>query len=148
KHQASVPYQALPAVVRRLERSQGGAALAVRFTALTAARATAVTHVRWSEIDLKNKIWTIPSERMKDHPALRVPLSNAALKVLDEAKDITEAAGLVFPGWVEGKPLSLTSLVKSLRSAGGGDGTTHGLRSCFRTWAGDKEHSRELAEIS
>ena len=148
KHQASVRYEALPSVMRRLERSRGVASLAVRFAALTGARATAVTHARWNEIDLKNQVWTIPLERMKDHPALRVPLSKAALKVLAEAMKGRGAVGFMFPGWVNGKPLSLTSLVKALRAAGGGDGTTHGLRSSFRTWAGDKEHSREHAEIS
>jgi integrase len=148
EHQASVPYEALPAVMHRLEHSRGAAALAVRFAALTAARATAVTQARWSEINLKTEVWTIPPERMKDNPILRVPLSKAAIKVLTEGKQYNSATGLVFPGWVNGKPLSLTSLVKALRAAGGGAATTHGLRSSFRTWASEKEHSRELAEMS
>jgi integrase len=148
EHQASVPYESLPTVMRRLEKSTGAAALAVRFAALTAARATAVTHAKWNEIDLRTAVWTIPQERAKDHPALRVPLSKSALAVLTEARRTAGSSGLVFPGWVDGKPLSLTSLVKALRAAGGGDGTTHGLRSSFRTWAGEKEHSRELAEMA
>ena len=148
KHQPSVPFEKLPAIMGRLTRDTGAAALAVRFIALTVCRATAGAHARWDEIDTKAGVWTIPRERMKDHPALRVPLSKQALAVLADAAKRRTSSGLVFDGQRSGRPLSLTALMKALRRAGGGDATTHGLRSSFKSWTVEWELSRELAEMS
>ena len=38
--------------------------------------------MRWSELDLKGRIWTIPANRAKNGHAHEVPLSDAALKIL------------------------------------------------------------------
>jgi integrase len=148
KHQASVPFEKLPAVMGRLASNAGTAALCARFVALTGCRATAGAHARWDEIDLNAKVWTIPLERTKAGPALRVPLSKQALAVLNAAAKKRTSSGLVFAGQRDGKPLSLTSLSKALRRAGGGDATTHGLRSSFKSWTIERELSRELAEMA
>lgn len=148
KNQPSVPFENLPAVMTRLELDTGTTALAVRFIALTGCRATAGAHARWSEIDKNAGVWTIPRERMKDHDALRVPLSKQALAVLAEATKRRTSSGFVFDGQRDGKPLSLTALMKALRRAGGGDATTHGLRSSFKSWTVERMQSRELAEMS
>ena len=39
--------------------------------------------MRWTEIDLTGKTWTIPRERVKTDKAHEVPLSAPALSVLD-----------------------------------------------------------------
>jgi integrase len=50
---------------------------------LTGQRRNEVAHMRWPETDLKAKLWTIPAERMKGaHPHL-VPLSEAAIDLLN-----------------------------------------------------------------
>jgi len=49
---------------------------------LTGARRSEVADARWSEIDLKKKLWSIPPERMKANAAHIVPLSDAAMAVL------------------------------------------------------------------
>jgi integrase len=49
---------------------------------LTGARRGEVAGMRWSEIDINKAIWTIPSERSKNHRAHAVPLSPQALSVL------------------------------------------------------------------
>ena len=60
---------------------------------MTAARTGEVIGARWREIDLVEKIWTIPSDRMKAGKEHRVPLSARALTILDEmgphAKSVT-----------------------------------------------------------
>lgn len=48
---------------------------------LTAQRRGEVSEMRWSEVDLKNKIWTIPKERAKNGKAHSVPLSDEAIKI-------------------------------------------------------------------
>ena len=47
----------------------------MEFCILTAARSGEVLGARWSEIDLKNKIWTVPANRMKAGHEHRVPFN-------------------------------------------------------------------------
>jgi integrase len=145
-HRAAVPHQKLPAVIAKLAKARGISALAVRFAALTAQRATAVSHATWAEIDLRTATWTVPVARSKTGRALRIALSPQAKAVLREAAQHRQPNGLVFPGQVQDRPVSLTALVKTLRLAGGGDGTTHGLRAAFKTWAASTGESREFTE--
>jgi integrase len=148
KHHAAVPFGELPKIMHALSVMHGTAAEAVRFIGLTACRASEALLATWSEIDTRNAAWSVPGSRTKTGRPHRVPLSKQALSVLREAKVLRADALLLFPGQARGKPLSLTSLVLALRKAGGGDATVHGLRSTFRTWAGEKGQSRELAEMS
>jgi integrase len=145
-HRAAVPHQKLPAVIAKLAKARGISALAVRFAALTAQRATAVSHATWVEIDLRTATWTVPVARSKTGRALRIALSPQAKAVLREVAEHRQPNGLIFPGQVQDRPVSLTALVKTLRLAGGGDGTTHGLRAAFKTWAASTGESRELTE--
>jgi integrase len=62
---------------------------------LTAQRGQEVVSMRWSDID--GTWWTIPSEASKNKLPHRVPLSPAALKVLETVKGKT-AEGYVFAG--------------------------------------------------
>ena len=51
-----------------------------------ASRTGNVLGARWSELDLKRNVWTIPADRMKMEREHAVPLSRQALIVLDRAK--------------------------------------------------------------
>ena len=148
KHHAAVAIDDLPAVYAKLAQLDSMTALALRFAILTAARAGEVTGARWSEIDMEAKVWIVPSDRIKAGKTHRVPLSREAMEIITRVR--TTATGtFVFPGWVAGRPLSLTSLLKVLKAAGGGDATTHGLRSTFRDWASERTHyPRDVAEMA
>lgn len=74
-----------------------GIRLAFRFLVLTATRNGEVRGAMWDEMDVDAALWTIPPTRMKAAVEHRVPLSDAALAVLDEARDIADPGGLVFP---------------------------------------------------
>ncbi|CAO3372854.1 tyrosine-type recombinase/integrase [Azospirillum argentinense] len=73
----------------------------VRFMLLTAVRREEATRARWAEFDLEAGLWTIPAERTKPGREHRVPLSTAALSLLD---------GL--PRWTEGDYLFSASAGK------------------------------------
>ena len=62
----------------------GVPARALEFTILTAARTGEARFARWSEVDLRAGVWTIPGERMKGDKEHRVPLSDRALAILAE----------------------------------------------------------------
>ena len=105
--------------------------------------------MRWSEIDLAGKTWTVPADRMKAGTIHEVPLSDNALAVLAVVKPLElRPDALVFKA-PQGGTLSNTSLAQLLRRMNRGDITVHGFRSTFRDWAGDvTDHEREVVEMA
>ena len=146
KHYRALHHGEVAEALAKIEGSGTAPAtrLAIRFIALTASRTAEVRGARWSEIDTKAGIWTIPGERMKAGRAHRVPLSGAALKVLEDARQRWGTDGLVFPGRQVGKPLGHGSIAGTFRRLE--LATPHGLRSSFRDWCGESGVAREVAE--
>ena len=131
-----------------LRAVNGVGARALEFTILTAARSGEVRGATWEEIDLDEKVWTIPATRMKAGKSHRIPLSAAAVAVLLDMK-AKRLNSLVFPGIRDRKALSDMSLAKALNSAGRSEFTVHGFRSTFRDWATEVAHApREIAEAA
>ena len=150
-HHAALPYKQIAPVMARLTASPGTGALAVRFLVLTAERSFEVRGALWSELDLAERVWTIPGERMKAGKEHRVPLSPAAIAVLQQAQQLAEIidSPYVFPGGRERRPLSDVALSKALHVAAGDDYTVHGLRSTFRDWVGETTtHPGDVAEAA
>jgi integrase len=109
-----------------------------------------VLGAEWTELDLKNKVWTVPAKRMKANREHRVPLSPRAVEIIKElAKVRIEGCSFVFPGQRLDKPLSNMALEMVLRRMGIHDATVHGFRSAFRDWCGEETHfPREIAEAA
>jgi integrase len=136
KHHAALPYEEIGAFVADLRHRGGGAASALEFAILTAARTGEVIGARWSEIDVKTGVWTIPAARMKARAEHRVPLNDQALEVLlQEAK--RRVNDVVFSGQKAGRPLSNMAFLMMLRRMEREDLTVHGFRSTFRDWAAE-----------
>ena len=156
KNHPSLPWQRVGAFMSALRAREGMAARAVEFAVLTACRSGEVRGARWAEFDLANKLWTIPAERMKAKREHQVPLSDAALALL-ESMPKDDDAEVVFAG-TKGQPLSDMSLTAVIRRMNGdakpiwadtnGDSiTVHGFRSSFRMWAAETtNYPREVAE--
>ena len=114
---------------------------------LTAARPSEALEARWAEVDYDRRLWTLPPERMKSAKQHVVPLSAAALAVLDRQQKV-RAGDAVFPGR-SGAPLSYASFATAPAKAGIDACTPHGWRSCFRDWCGDiGDVPRDLAEAA
>ncbi len=146
KHHAALPYKELPAFMAALRRQEGVSARALEFAILTAARTGEVIGTRPAEI--ADKVWTVPSERMKAGVEHRVPLSGAALAVV--AKVTKEHPGaFLFPGGKRDKPLSNMAMLALLDRMNRTDLTTHGFRSTFRDWAAERtNYPREVVEMA
>lgn len=143
EHHAAMDYRDLPGFYKRLATERDSlSAAALRLTILTACRTSEVLLAEWSEFDLENRLWTIPGQRMKAAVAHRVPLSDAALTLLDTIMRMAEGKdeGYVFPGAKAGRPLSNMAMTMVLRKLGHGDLTVHGFRSTFRDWAAEETH--------
>lgn len=147
KHHPALPYKLLPGFMAPLTADQTDSAILLRFIILTVARYNEGAFADWQEIDRKEKLWSIPAARMKaDRPHI-VPLTDAALHVLDVAERRHGSEGLIFPGMRRGRPISDVSLAKTIARHTKVAATTHGFRSTFRDWAGDETNfAREIAE--
>ncbi|MCY3927165.1 MAG: tyrosine-type recombinase/integrase [Acidobacteria bacterium] len=147
KHHRYLPAEELPEALAKVEGSGAriGTQLAMRFLALTAARSGEVRGARWREVDLESATWTVPASRMKSRKEHRVPLSSAALVVLERADGLRgRGRGLVFPG-VQGKMIGVSVFGRLLRDLEI-DCSPHGFRSSFRSWCSDEGIDREVAE--
>jgi integrase len=144
KHHAALPYAEVPAFIPKLAEVRGEA---LEFLLLTAARSGEVIGAPWSEIDLKAKLWTVPGPRMKEKKEHRVPLVDRAVEILNGLPR-EDGNPFVFIGARKGQPLGKNTFYKLLESMGH-DVTTHGFRSSFRTWAGDKTNfPADIAEAA
>ena len=71
-----------------------------------------------------------------------VPLSRAAVKVLELAEPLRNDTGLLFPGFTRYGALSENALLSLLARAGYfGRQTGHGFRASFSTWAHETAHA-------
>jgi integrase len=152
EHHAALPYGEMQDFLARLREQEGIAARALEFLILTAGRTGEVIGARWDEIDLVEKIWTVPAARMKAHRAHRVPLSARALAILAEMQLTRQGnadEALVFPGRKSKTPLSNMAFLMLLRRMGRGDLTAHGFRATFKTWASERtSFQNEIVETA
>jgi integrase len=155
-HHAALPFDEMPEFLAALRGRNGMAARALEFTALTAARTGEALGSRWGEIDVHAKVWTIPAARMKAGREHRVPLSDAALEVLAQVRQLAlqengepASAAPVFPGPRRALPMSNMTMLMLLRRMKRDDLTAHGFRSSFSDWAAEcTTHPREVVEMA
>jgi integrase len=141
-HHAAMPYREVPDFLAKLRQGGGVPATALEFTILTAARIGEVIGARWDEIDIANKVWTVPASRMKAGIEHQVPLSDRSIVILGRMAAV-RSSEFVFPGHRVGLPVGYTTC-RGLCPPGA---TLHGFRSSFRDWAGEEtSFPRELAE--
>jgi len=146
QHLKALPYSEIPAFMQKLRERDSVSARALEFTILSATRTNESIGARWSEIDLKEKTWTIPGERMKSKRPHRVPLSDRALTIL---RGLPREGEFVFPGAKPNKPLSDMAMLEMVRGTIGNGYTTHGFRSSFRDWCKEQtNYPREIAELA
>jgi len=145
EHHPALPWREIGTFMQALRTMNGTAARAVELIALTACRTSEAINSTWAEFDLDNRIWTIPADRMKAGREHVVPLSDAAVKVLEVQAAEHGTDGFVFPG--KNGPLSNMAGLALLKRMGRADLTVHGFRSTFRDWAGESTaHPREVIE--
>ena len=137
RHHAALSYREIGPFMRELASRPATTARALEFTVLTSARSGETRGMTWGEVDLNANVWTIPGERMKAGATHQVPLSLAAMSILQGLMPVEPAGDeLVFPA-PRGGQLSDMAMSQLLKRMKRGDITVHGFRSSFRDWAGD-----------
>jgi integrase len=148
-HYRAVDLDEAPAIFCELKARSGASAAfaAWTFMILCASRPSEALNAQWREVDLDRKLWVVPASRMKSGREHRVPLSQAALEILDRQMTV-RTGDAIFPGR-GGSPLSYDTFASAPARAGIDAATPHGWRSVFRDWAGDiGDVPRDLAEAA
>ncbi|EFA6625042.1 integrase arm-type DNA-binding domain-containing protein [Escherichia albertii] len=133
-HYPALPLERLPEFFNRTGDYQQGrelTRLAVVLTLHLFIRSSELRFARWSEIDFRNKIWTIPATReaidkvrfsgrgAKMRTPHIVPLSRQAIAILKQIQDISGHLDLVFPGDHNPyRPMSENTTNRALRLMG------------------------------
>jgi integrase len=153
KNMDSIHYSKMHDFMTALRKHDGVGAKALEFLILTAVRSESVRSATWEQINLEERIWTVPKEFTKTKEAEhKVPLSEQAIAVLTGLKRMT-GTNLVFPSPTL-KKLSDNTLSKLMRDMKAnkeyqGLGVPHGFRATFSTWRLEKTtYSFELGELS
>jgi integrase len=63
---------------------------------LTGARRDEVGQMTWAEVDLAARTWTIAKERSKNGQAHEIPLSDAAMRIIEALPRVGDGNGLIF----------------------------------------------------
>lgn len=145
-HHAALPWKDAPTFVAELRQRQAMAARCLEFVILTAARSGEALGATWGEIDLEAKLWTIPAPRMKAGTEHVVPLSSAAVALLNalRPKECQPEVRVFAVNGASRSNMAMSMLLRRMKREGI---TTHGFRSSFRDWAGDAtNYPRELIE--
>lgn len=175
-HFAMCPVEDLPDFVAELvnpKRFNTPGAMALLFSILTNSRLANIcrshqtpnNYALWADIDRKRAIWTIPAHKMKaagngDHV---VPLSAAALLILERLEKLGLRSGLSVFNGVYGEPLSdgvFRALIRRINQERAARGekefvdpesqkpiTQHATaRATFRTWAADNGEPKDVVE--
>ena len=148
KHYAATDLDQMKRVMIELIEEHSVISLTVAVIMLTALRQVEVTKAEWTEIDLNEKVFSVPPERRKvarDYPH-RVPIT----KQLEEIfKFLGHEKVNEYVFWSrkrKGKPIKPGSTLVLLQRVAGEEATIHGCRSTFRVWAEETGQNTTAAE--
>ncbi|MEY4967239.1 MAG: hypothetical protein RL274_2822 [Pseudomonadota bacterium] len=107
-------WEGLPKIIARSVAVQR----IIRLCLVTAQRVGEVSGMATTELDLKNRTWTIPAARAKNGYAHRVPLTDLAVSIIEDAlKDAGPGAAHVFPNLDGDGPLPARAVAKTVAKA-------------------------------
>ena len=168
EHHPALPFTEAGAFMEELRKERGTGARALEFGILCASRSFEIRGLTWCEIAFDVKVWTVPAERMKMKREHRIPLANAAVKILEDQWNVAcalsetgepEASAHVFPAPRGGmlSDATLNAVISRMNEGEkarwvdqkGRQVVQHGFRSSFRDWASETtNYPREAAEAA
>lgn len=149
KHHPALPYREIARFIAELRQLDSAGARALELLILCASRSSEVLEARWEEFKLEERVWVIPAARMKGGKEHRVPLSGAAMAILEKQAAI-RTNNYVFPGAYGAKHIGTNALSQMiLKRLGRADVTPQGFRSTFADWCTEvTEFSPQGREIA
>jgi len=150
KHMARLDISEFPAFLERMDRYHGNLIIksALQLMTLTFVRTAELRMMEWQEIDFENKLWRIPSDKMKMALPHIVPLSKQALDILEVIRPITGHKQYVFYNYSTAKPISSNALLCAIRTMGyNGKMTGHGFRGLASTTLHEQGYMHDAIEV-
>lgn len=154
-HRPALPLERLPELIHRIKEDRGQplTKLCLLLSLHIFIRSSEIRFARWDEIDLHKKLWTLPAKRNQlngsrhsDRGAKMrephiVPLSDHAVEILYQVKELVGSTELVFPSSYNGTTfLSENTFNEALRRMGYDtqkDVCFHGFRAMARSALGE-----------
>jgi len=139
EHFKAMDLKDLPEFIKKINQNDARlfrqTCLALKLMVLTFTRKSELCNARWQEIDLKNKVWIIPAERMKMRKEHLVPLSRQALEIFQELHELNSKWEYVFVSQISArKPMNEDTILRALYRLGyKGKATIHGFRALALT---------------
>lgn len=130
----AVPWREAPTFWQEelpLSRSEPEVRLGLAALILTAARPGNIATVERHEVDLDERVWIVPAEKMKMEMEHHVPLSDEAVRVFRQAMSLHERR-YIFS--ISDQPISPDTLRMAMRRMDRTE-TPHGFRSTFKDWS-------------
>ncbi|EJM5007055.1 integrase arm-type DNA-binding domain-containing protein [Salmonella enterica] len=137
EHRPALELEEIPQLLKKISEYKGRrlTILAIQLNLMIFIRSSELRFARWSEIDLKSKLWVIPEQReaienvkhstrgAKMKRKHFVPLCKQAMRILKEIRQLTYEEGnndgLIFTGCYDSfKPMSENTINKALRNMG------------------------------
>ncbi|HAU5760129.1 MULTISPECIES: integrase [Proteus] len=152
KNMPSIPPDQLPKLMQTMRTASISLSTRCLFMwqLLTISRPTEAAEARWDEINFETKEWKIPAARMKMNREHTVPLSEAALAILELMKPLSGNREFIFPSRIKPtQPMNSQTVNAALKRAGfGGVLVSHGLRSIASTALNEQGFPPDVIEAA
>lgn len=152
KNMPSIPPDQLPKLMQTMRTASISLSTRCLFMwqLLTISRPAEAAEARWDEINFETKEWKIPAARMKMNREHTVPLSDAALAILELMKPLSSNREFIFPSRIKPtQPMNSQTVNAALKRAGfGGVLVSHGLRSIASTALNEQGFPPDIIEAA
>ena len=143
QHRAAITDpEELGALLRAIRGFQGQPTtrIALQLLIIFATRPGELRLAKWTEFDWEKRVWNIPADRMKMRKPHKVPLTDQAILILNELRELTGYCEYLFPSIRSPqRPISENTLNAALRNMGYDKSqvSAHGFRATFSTIANE-----------
>jgi integrase len=105
---------------------------------------------RWEDIDLENKVWVIPAERMKMKKPHTIPLTEQTLELLETIRSMSDGKKYLFTNHRDpSKHANSQSVNMALKRMGfAGELVSHGLRALASTTLNEQGFEPDVIEAA
>ncbi|PMF82674.1 hypothetical protein BCV08_15225 [Vibrio breoganii] len=106
--------------------------------------------VKWSDIDMKKKVWVIPGTKMKNRKEHHVCITDTMFSILHEMHAFRGSSDYVFPSFSDpGGHMNSQTVNSMLKRVGfAGRTVSHGLRALASTTLNELDYDRDIIEIA
>ncbi|OOZ75433.1 integrase [Solemya velum gill symbiont] len=153
KHHASITEpKRIGELLRAIDGYKGAytTLCALKLAPLLFVRPGELRRAEWVHIDVANKEWRIPAEKMKMKTAPHIiPLCTQAIEIINDLRPLTGNGKYLFPSIrTRNRPMSENTVLAALRRLGyeSGEMTGHGFRSMASTILNEQGWNRDAIE--